>query len=159
MRVLADENFPRPALEVLRKAGWNVFSIAEECPGVSDEEVTALCAEQQDILLMFDKDFGELIFRRGLPAGSGVVLFRITRGDCGRCVGAGGVPAGSSWVLLCSHAGPDSHSATRAGFRRLTAANAPLCQLPPLIRLGSLAALRETGQLRQCPSGKANATT
>jgi hypothetical protein len=63
---------------VVRKAGWDVFSIAEECPGVSDEEVAALCADQQRILLTFDKDFGELIFRRGLSAGSGVVLFRIT---------------------------------------------------------------------------------
>ena len=52
--------------------------IAEECPGASDEEVAALCADQQRILLTFDKDFGELIFHRGLPAGSGAVLFRIT---------------------------------------------------------------------------------
>ena len=29
-------------------------------------------------LLTFDKDFGELVFHRGLPAGSGIVLFRIT---------------------------------------------------------------------------------
>jgi predicted nuclease of predicted toxin-antitoxin system len=78
MRFLADENFPRPALEALRKTGWEVFSIAEECPGISDEEVAALCADQQAILLTFDKDFGELVFRRGLSAGSGVVLFRIT---------------------------------------------------------------------------------
>jgi len=78
MRILADENFPRPALEALREAGWDVLSIAEEYPGISDEEVAAVCAEQQRILLTFDKDFGELIFRRGLPAGSGVVLFRIT---------------------------------------------------------------------------------
>jgi predicted nuclease of predicted toxin-antitoxin system len=78
MRTMADENFPRPALEALRKAGWDVFSIAEECPGVSDEEVATLCADQRRILLTFDKDFGELIFHRGLSAGSGVVLFRIT---------------------------------------------------------------------------------
>ena len=78
MRIMADENSPLPALEALRKAGWDVFSIAEECPGVPDEEVAALCAEQQRILLTFDKDFGELVFRRGLRAGSGVVLFRIT---------------------------------------------------------------------------------
>ena len=48
-----------------------------ECPGISDEEVAALCAEGQRILLTFDKDFGELIFRRGLSAGSGVILFRL----------------------------------------------------------------------------------
>jgi len=78
MKFLADENFPRPALEALRKAGWDVLSIAEECPGVPDEDVAALCADQQRILLTFDKDFGELVFHHGLPAGSGVVLFRVT---------------------------------------------------------------------------------
>jgi len=78
VRILAGQNFPRPALKALRNAGWDVFSIAEECPGVSDEEVAALCADQQRILLTFDKDFGELVFRGGLPVGSGVVLFRIT---------------------------------------------------------------------------------
>jgi len=77
MRFLADENFPWPALEALRNAGWEIFSVAEECPGISDEEVAALCSESQRILLTFDKDFGELIFRRGLSAGSGVVLFRL----------------------------------------------------------------------------------
>jgi predicted nuclease of predicted toxin-antitoxin system len=78
MRFLADENFPRPALEALRKAGWDVGSIAEQCPGASDEDVAALCAAQDRILLALDKDFGELVFRRGLPSGIGVVLFRLT---------------------------------------------------------------------------------
>ncbi len=39
MKFLVDENFPRPALETLRKAGWDIRSIAEECPGVSDEHI------------------------------------------------------------------------------------------------------------------------
>ena len=39
MKFVADENFPRPALKALRDAGWDVFSVAEECPGISDEEV------------------------------------------------------------------------------------------------------------------------
>ena len=77
MRFVADENFPRPALEALRNAGWEVFSVAEERPGISDEEVAALCSESQRVLLTFDKDFGELVFRRGLPAGSGVVLLML----------------------------------------------------------------------------------
>ena len=77
MRFMADENFPRPALEALRNAGWEIFSVAEECPGISDEEVAILCSDGQRILLTFDKDFGELIFRRGLSAGNGVVLFRL----------------------------------------------------------------------------------
>lgn len=55
-----------------------MYLVAEGCAGISDEEVAALCEHQQGILLTFDKDFGELVFRRGLSAGSGVVLFRIT---------------------------------------------------------------------------------
>jgi predicted nuclease of predicted toxin-antitoxin system len=78
MRFLADENFRQPALEALRKAGWDVGAIAEQCPGASDEDVAVLCATQDQVLLTFDKDFGELVFRRGLPSGSGVVRFRLT---------------------------------------------------------------------------------
>ena len=53
MRFLADENFPRPALDALRSAGWEIFSVAEECPGIADEEVAGLCSEGQRILLTF----------------------------------------------------------------------------------------------------------
>jgi predicted nuclease of predicted toxin-antitoxin system len=78
MRILADENFPQPAIEALRTAGWDVFSIREESPGISDEEVAALCSAEDRILVTFDKDFGELIFRRRLAVGAGVILFRLS---------------------------------------------------------------------------------
>lgn len=42
-------------------------------PGISDEEVAALCSECPGILLTLDKDFGELIFRRRLPDLSGTL--------------------------------------------------------------------------------------
>jgi hypothetical protein len=41
MSILADENFPRPALAALRKVCWDAFLIAEACLAVSDEEVAA----------------------------------------------------------------------------------------------------------------------
>jgi predicted nuclease of predicted toxin-antitoxin system len=62
---------------VLRDAGNDVRSVAEEGPGLSDEEVAALCDRDERVLLTFDKDFGELVFRRGLSAGSAIVLFRL----------------------------------------------------------------------------------
>ena len=77
MKFLADENFPRPALLALRNAGNDVRSVAEDCPGSSDEEVADLCAREARVLLTFDKDFGELVFRRGLRAGPAIVLFRV----------------------------------------------------------------------------------
>jgi len=97
MSFLADENFPRPALEALRKAGCEVFSVAEECSGIDDEEVAALCERRQSILLTFDKDFGELIFsprpsggqrRRPLPYHAGV-----SGGGGAACPGVVGISA------------------------------------------------------------------
>lgn len=78
MRFVADENFPGAALQALREAGRDVMSVAEAYPGISDADVATLCSETGSILLTFDKDFGELVFRRGLAAGSVVVLVRVT---------------------------------------------------------------------------------
>jgi len=74
---MADENFPRPALEVLRKAGFDVAWISEGQSGATDEQVLARSAAEGRTLLTFDKDFGELAFRRGLPAECGIILFRL----------------------------------------------------------------------------------
>ena len=68
MRLFADENFPRPAVAALREAGLDVLWIAETNPGASTRRT----------LLTFDKDFGELAYRRGLPSDCGIILFRLT---------------------------------------------------------------------------------
>ncbi|MBL8234848.1 MAG: DUF5615 family PIN-like protein [Bryobacterales bacterium] len=76
MKFVADENFPRVALLLLRQSGFDVAAIAETNPGLPDTEVLALASAEGRTLLTFDKDFGELAFRRGLPASCGVILFR-----------------------------------------------------------------------------------
>jgi predicted nuclease of predicted toxin-antitoxin system len=78
MTFLADENFPRLAVEALRQAGLDVLWMAEENPGASDDEVLAQSVSTGRILLTFDKDFGELAYRRNLPSHCGIVLFRLT---------------------------------------------------------------------------------
>jgi len=78
MTFLADENFPRPAVQALREAGFDVLWIAQTSPGAADDEVLALCVSTSRTLLTFDKDFGELAFRRRLASPCGIVLFRIT---------------------------------------------------------------------------------
>ncbi len=77
MRILANENFPRGAVEALQTAGHNVAWIRIESPGITDEEVLARAVAEQRVLFTFDKDFGELAYRVGLPSECGVVLFRI----------------------------------------------------------------------------------
>lgn len=39
MRLPANENFPRDAVEALRKDGHDVSWVRTECPGMSDREV------------------------------------------------------------------------------------------------------------------------
>ncbi len=77
MKFVADENFPRDALRLLRQAGFDVASIAETNPGLPDTEVLGIASSEDRTLLTFDKDFGDLAFRQGLQASCGVILFRI----------------------------------------------------------------------------------
>lgn len=76
MKFLADENFPRLALLLLRQSGFDVAAIAETSPGLPDGDVLSNASAEGRTLLTFDKDFGELAFRRGMPASCGVILFR-----------------------------------------------------------------------------------
>ncbi len=78
MRFLADENFPRAAVEAWVEQGHNVVWIRTESPGIADTDVLRRAQSEARILLTFDKDFGELAFRVKLPATSGIILFRIT---------------------------------------------------------------------------------
>jgi predicted nuclease of predicted toxin-antitoxin system len=77
MRVLANENFPGAAVDALRARGHDVVWIRSEAPGMADERVLARAVAEERVLITFDKDFGELAFRAGLPAACGVILFRI----------------------------------------------------------------------------------
>src|SRR4051794_25417256 len=73
------ENFPGKAVAALRLAGHDVLWIRESNRGISDIQVLAIATAQARLLLTFDKDFGELAFHSKLPAGSGIVLFRIRK--------------------------------------------------------------------------------
>jgi predicted nuclease of predicted toxin-antitoxin system len=76
MRILANENFPRDAVEALRGAGHDVAWVRTDAPGSSDTEVLVRAQAEGRLLVTFDKDFGELAFRSGLSSASGVILFR-----------------------------------------------------------------------------------
>ena len=77
MRFLADENIPAPSVRELRAGGYDVSTVAPELRSAPDEAVLAVARTQQRMVLTFDRDFGELIFRRGTRGGLGVVLFRV----------------------------------------------------------------------------------
>ena len=77
MRFLANENLPGAAVQSLAAAGHDVVWVRLASPGASDSDVLARAAREQRILLTFDKDFGGLAAASRLPAGCGVVLFRM----------------------------------------------------------------------------------
>ena len=77
MKFLADENIPRSAVRALRQEGFAVAWVSEDSAGSTDTDVLARCASEKLTLLTLDKDFGELVFHRGLPAECGVILFRV----------------------------------------------------------------------------------
>ena len=77
MRFLANENFPGDTVIELRGAGHDVVWIRTDAPGMLDADILAWALREDRILLTFDKDFGELAYRAGLPATCGIVLFRL----------------------------------------------------------------------------------
>jgi predicted nuclease of predicted toxin-antitoxin system len=77
VRLLADENFPRPAVEALRARGHDVAWVRTDMPGADDDQVLARATAEGRLLVTLDKDFGELAFRAGLPAHCGIILFRV----------------------------------------------------------------------------------
>lgn len=83
MRLLADENIGRGLIVALRLAGYDVLSIKEQMPGTSDADVLETAQSQERVVITQDKDFGELAVRYGLPAGCGIILFRMGRSYSG----------------------------------------------------------------------------
>lgn len=76
MRLLADENVPLASVRALRSAGHDTASIAEEAPGSPDRAVLERAVAEDRILLTFDRDFGDLVYRRGASVPPGVILLR-----------------------------------------------------------------------------------
>ncbi len=76
MNLLADENVDGPIVRRLRMLGYQVAYVAEMEPGIPDDEVLTKARALGAVLLTSDKDFGELVYRRGQASG-GVVLLRL----------------------------------------------------------------------------------
>ncbi len=76
MKFLANEDVPLASVRRMRAAGYDVASIIEDSPGIKDETVLSRAHTEQRIILTFDRDYGELIYRRRLPTPAGVAYFR-----------------------------------------------------------------------------------
>jgi predicted nuclease of predicted toxin-antitoxin system len=103
MRLLADQNVPGDAVARLRAAGHDVAWVRLDAPGSPDADVLARAVGEGRILLSFDKDFGELAWRAGLPAAGGFILLRLpmpspaTAGETIAAIVAGPAEGGCFW--------------------------------------------------------------
>ena len=78
MRLLADENFPKPIVEALLAEGHDVLWARVDCAGWKDAVLLDLAESEARILLTLDKDFWQIAVQRRIPLEkSGVVLFRV----------------------------------------------------------------------------------
>jgi len=74
--LLANENFPVPAIRKLRAAGVDVTAVGEIMPAAGDHDVMALACQEGRWVVTFDRDYGELIFKEGLPPPPAILYFR-----------------------------------------------------------------------------------
>ena len=78
MRLLADENFPKPIVETLRADGHDVLWARTDLAGTSDVSLLDRAESEARIVLTLDKDFWQIAVQRRSPLReSGVILFRI----------------------------------------------------------------------------------
>ncbi len=77
MKLLADENIEREFIEALREANFNVVSVRENYIGVADDEILQIAEDEKAVILTYDTDFGELVFRYSLKS-RGVILLRLS---------------------------------------------------------------------------------
>jgi predicted nuclease of predicted toxin-antitoxin system len=76
IKLLANENFPRPSLLALRSKSVAIDSVGEVMPGASDREVLAHAVAHGQWLVTFDRDYGELVFARAVAAPPAIVYLR-----------------------------------------------------------------------------------
>jgi predicted nuclease of predicted toxin-antitoxin system len=82
-RWIVNENVSSTVIRTLREQGHDVLSVKESLRGAGDPDILARAQADDRVVLTHDKDFGELAFRFGLPADSGVVLLRLSGTDAG----------------------------------------------------------------------------
>jgi predicted nuclease of predicted toxin-antitoxin system len=77
MNFLFDQSADFRLIPHLRERGHDVEAVSRNYPpGLADEDVLAIARAERRILVVADRDFGELIFHQGLVH-AGVIFFRL----------------------------------------------------------------------------------
>jgi predicted nuclease of predicted toxin-antitoxin system len=77
MKFLFDQSADFRLLPPLRDRGHDVVAISRNYPpGLADEDVLAIARREQRLLVVADRDFGELLFQQDLTH-AGVIFFQL----------------------------------------------------------------------------------
>lgn len=57
-------------------AGHDIASASEDAPGAVDFDVVSRAANENRVVITFDRDYGELIYRRSAPTPPGLLYLR-----------------------------------------------------------------------------------
>src|ERR1700758_270283 len=77
MKFLFDQSADFRLIAHVRKLGHDVLAISRDYPhGLADEDVLAIAREEKRILIVADRDFGELIYHQERTH-AGVIFFRL----------------------------------------------------------------------------------
>jgi predicted nuclease of predicted toxin-antitoxin system len=77
MKFLFDQSADFRLIPHLRNLGHDVVAISRHYPpSLADEDVLAIARQEARILIVADRDFGELIFQQALTH-AGVIFFRL----------------------------------------------------------------------------------
>jgi predicted nuclease of predicted toxin-antitoxin system len=78
MKLLANENFPLASVKYLEANGFDIRAIGIDNPSVLDREVMEMAINENRIILTFDRDHGELIFKHNYQPPEGVIYLRLS---------------------------------------------------------------------------------
>ena len=78
MKLLANENFPLKSVQILHGKRFDIVHIGTDFSGIDDHQVIDLAIRESRTIITFDKDYGELIFKKGLKPNCGVIFLKWT---------------------------------------------------------------------------------
>ena len=74
--LLAKEKVSLASIRELKAAGFDVLAISERYRGENDRKILSVAVDEQRILITFNRDYGELIFRERMPVPPAVIYMR-----------------------------------------------------------------------------------
>jgi len=76
MKFLANENIPLASNQYLEKKGYDIIHVGVVNSSITDEEVMKLAIMENRVIITFDRDYGNLVFRDGYQP-PGVIYLRL----------------------------------------------------------------------------------